>query len=46
MEQEKGDYKSGTIVQDKAYFHSDTPIKLESTDVKKNTYWGYSNHPC
>ena len=35
MEQEICDYKLGTIVQDKAYFHSDTHINLESTDVKK-----------
>ena len=35
MEQKTGAYKLGTIVQDKAYFHSDRHINLESTDVKK-----------
>ena len=35
MKQKTGDYKLGTIVQDNAYFQSDTHINLESTDVKK-----------
>ena len=35
MEQEIGDYKLGTIVQDKAYCHSNTHINLESIDVKQ-----------
>ena len=35
MEQKEGDAKLQSIVQDKAYFHSDTYINLESTDVKK-----------
>ena len=37
MEKEEGNDKIGISVQDKAYFHSDTHINLESTDVKKNT---------
>ena len=35
MEQMTGDGKLSLIVQDKAYFNSDTHINLESTDVKE-----------
>ena len=35
MEKMTSDDKSSLIVQDKAYFHSDTHINLESTDVKE-----------
>ena len=35
MEKMEGDYKLRFEVQDKAYFHSDTYINLESTDVKE-----------
>ena len=35
MEKKEGDFKLLFTVQDKAYFHSDTHINLESTDVKK-----------
>ena len=38
MKQMTGNVKLKFTVQDKAYFHSDTHINLESTDVKKNTY--------
>ena len=33
--EKKGDYKLKFMVQDKAYFQSDTHINLESTDVKE-----------
>ena len=35
MEKMSGNNKLSITVQDKAYFHSDTHINLESTDVKK-----------
>ena len=35
MEKEDGDYKLRIAVQDKAYFHSDNHINLETTDVKE-----------
>ena len=34
MEKTDGNQKLSITVQDKAYFHSDTHINLESTDVK------------
>ena len=34
MEKMDGDGKLSFTIQDKAYFHSDTYINLESTDVK------------
>ena len=35
MEKMTSDGKLSLTVQDKAYFHSDTHINLESTDVKE-----------
>ena len=35
MEKMDGNQKLSITVQDKAYFHSDTHINLESTDVKE-----------
>ena len=37
MEQKFVDGLKVGLTQDKAYFHSETHINLESTDVKKNT---------
>ena len=35
MEKIEGNYKLSINIQDKAYFHSDTHINIESTDVKE-----------